>query len=236
MMSESVPAPSFALLIDGDHVSPDDFPKIMEVARTAGELPVMRVHADTARVPGWRMVPGLRCVDSGGGKNTTDIALTVDALDLVLRGGAAGIVLVSRDQDYAPLALYLRERRIPLLCIAPGEVPARLRAAAWKSVALPTAPTQPTPAPPKPQEAAAPTPSPKQQPKPAKADSVEAVLALVLTKPGATIALNAINAEARRRAPDFRISEYGRWPTCIKQLPDRYAIEGAGQGAKVRRL
>uniref|UniRef100_UPI0035B298A0 NYN domain-containing protein n=1 Tax=Paenirhodobacter enshiensis TaxID=1105367 RepID=UPI0035B298A0 len=231
MMSESVPAPSFALLIDGDHVSPDDFPKIMEVARTAGELPVMRVHADTARAPGWRMVPGLRCVDSGGGKNTTDIALTVDALDLVLRGGAAGIVLVSRDQDYAPLALYLRERRIPLLCIAPGEVPARLRAAAWKSVALPMPQPQPQPAPHPPKLA---TPAP--QPKPAKADSVEAVLALVLTKPGATIALNAINAEARRRAPNFRISEHGRWPTCIKQLPDRYVLEGTGQGAKVRRL
>jgi hypothetical protein len=49
-------------------------------------------------------------VNLSAGKNSTDIALAVDALDLVLAERPDVVVLVSSDSDFAPLVIRLREK------------------------------------------------------------------------------------------------------------------------------
>jgi len=49
-------------------------------------------------------------VNLSAGKNSTDIALAVDALDLVLAERPEVVVLVSSDSDFAPLVIRLREK------------------------------------------------------------------------------------------------------------------------------
>jgi uncharacterized protein (TIGR00288 family) len=43
------------------------------------------------------------------GKNATDIALVIDAMDLLYTGNYDGFVIISSDSDYTPLAIRLRE-------------------------------------------------------------------------------------------------------------------------------
>jgi hypothetical protein len=49
-------------------------------------------------------------VNLSAGKNSTDIALAVDALDLVIAERPEVVVLVSSDSDFAPLVIRLREK------------------------------------------------------------------------------------------------------------------------------
>jgi uncharacterized LabA/DUF88 family protein len=49
-------------------------------------------------------------VNLSAGKNSTDIALAVDAIDLVIAERPDVVVLVSSDSDFAPLVSRLREK------------------------------------------------------------------------------------------------------------------------------
>ena len=49
-------------------------------------------------------------VNLSAGKNSTDIALAVDAMDLVIAERPEVVVLVSSDSDFAPLVIRLREK------------------------------------------------------------------------------------------------------------------------------
>jgi hypothetical protein len=48
-------------------------------------------------------------VNATAGKNCTDIALAIDAVDLCVRDAPGVVVIVASDSDFAPLVLYLRE-------------------------------------------------------------------------------------------------------------------------------
>lgn len=109
------PALRVMLLIDADNVSAD----VMEqaVARTMedyGAVHVRRAYcnAETA-VKQQALLKRLwvrPMVNLAAGKNSTDIALAVDAMDLVIAERPDVVVLVSSDSDFAPLVGRLREK------------------------------------------------------------------------------------------------------------------------------
>lgn len=51
-------------------------------------------------------------------KVTTDIALTIDAVEVVCRGGIDAVVICSGDADFVPLATWLREQGCFVLCFS----------------------------------------------------------------------------------------------------------------------
>ncbi len=109
------PTPRVMLLIDADNVSAD----VMEqaVARTMtdyGAVHVRRAYcnAETAvkQQALFKRLWVRPMVNLSAGKNSTDIALAVDAMDLVIAERPDVVVLVSSDSDFAPLVGRLREK------------------------------------------------------------------------------------------------------------------------------
>lgn len=134
------PALTTALLIDGDNLSPDLADAILHAC---GPVPtIRRVYADLTIRTGWATVPGLRAIHAGQGKNAADLLLTIEAMDLVARGGATGFAIASSDGDFAHLAHRLREGGHPVTGIGEAKAPARFRAACTRFVEL-TPPTAP---------------------------------------------------------------------------------------------
>jgi uncharacterized protein (TIGR00288 family) len=103
------------LLIDADNVSTD----VMEQAVQAlmlehGALHVRRAYCTAesavANQAAFKRLGIKPMVNLAAGKNSTDIALAVDAIDLVLAERPDVVVIASSDSDFAPLVHRLREK------------------------------------------------------------------------------------------------------------------------------
>jgi uncharacterized protein (TIGR00288 family) len=103
------------LLIDADNVSADVIEQaVHKVLAEHGQLHVRRAYcnAETAlKQQALFKRLGVRpMVNLAAGKNSTDIALAVDAMDLAVAERPQVIYLVSSDSDFAPLVIRLREK------------------------------------------------------------------------------------------------------------------------------
>jgi uncharacterized protein (TIGR00288 family) len=103
------------LLIDADNVSGDVIEQAVQ--RTMAEYGAIHIrraygNAETAvkQQALFKRLSVRPMVNLSAGKNSTDIALAVDALDLVIAERPDVVVLVSSDSDFAPLVIRLREK------------------------------------------------------------------------------------------------------------------------------
>ena len=108
---------SLAVLIDADNTSPRYAHAIFEEIVTLGEANVRRIYGDFSekRLIGWNeAIKSLAILQhqqrsNTTGKNASDIALVIDAMDLMFKGTLDGFCLVSSDSDFTRLAQRLRE-------------------------------------------------------------------------------------------------------------------------------
>ncbi|NPC56046.1 NYN domain-containing protein [Caenimonas soli] len=103
------------LLIDADNVSADVIEQAVQRTMVEyGAIHVRRAYCNAeAAVKHQALFKRLSVrpmVNLSAGKNSTDIALAVDALDLVIAERPEVVVLVSSDSDFAPLVIRLREK------------------------------------------------------------------------------------------------------------------------------
>lgn len=105
-----------ALLIDGENISPDLLvPALIEAGKFGG-VTIRRLYGNIAspNMQRWKEVmmryalQGMHHIPLISGKNAADIALAVDAMDLLYREQATRFCLVASDSDYTPLVLRLR--------------------------------------------------------------------------------------------------------------------------------
>lgn len=108
---------SLAVLIDADNTSPGFAQAIFDEIVTLGEANVRRIYGDFSgsHLDGWdEAVKSLAILQhqqrsNTTGKNASDIALVIDAMDLMHKGRLDGFCLVSSDSDFTRLAQRLRE-------------------------------------------------------------------------------------------------------------------------------
>lgn len=103
------------LLVDADNVSPDVMEQAMEaVLHDHGAAHIRRAYCTPeSAVKNAALFKRLSLrpmVNLSTGKNATDIALAIDALDLAIAERPEVAVIVSSDSDFAPLVLRLREK------------------------------------------------------------------------------------------------------------------------------
>jgi len=103
------------LLIDADNVSADVIEQaVQRTLADQGAIHVRRAYcnAETAlkQQSLFKRLSVRPMVNLASGKNSTDIALAVDAMDLVVAERPDLVVLVSSDSDFAPLVIRLREK------------------------------------------------------------------------------------------------------------------------------
>ena len=113
--------PRLAVLFDADNTAPKWAEAIFEEIATLGEASVRRIYEDFSgphlrswekKLAGLAVVPHQQFAYTKG-KNSSDIALVIDAMDLMHLGRFDGFVLVSSDSDFSRLASRLREPRVP---------------------------------------------------------------------------------------------------------------------------
>ena len=103
------------LLIDADNVSADVIEQaVQRTMAEHGAIHIRRAYcnAETAlkQQALFKRLSVRPMVNLSSGKNSTDIALAVDAIDLVIAERPDVVVLVSSDSDFAPLVIRLREK------------------------------------------------------------------------------------------------------------------------------
>ncbi|MCA0301317.1 MAG: NYN domain-containing protein [Proteobacteria bacterium] len=107
----------FAVLIDADNTSPRIASGLFEEIARFGEASVRRIYGDfsSPRLRSWTEILQKYAIDPyqqfayTSGKNASDIALVIDAMDLLHSRRFDGFCLVSSDSDFTRLASRLRE-------------------------------------------------------------------------------------------------------------------------------
>jgi hypothetical protein len=106
-----------AVLIDGDNTTPTIIEALLAEIAKYGSATVKRAYGDwtTTNLRGWKDVVNTHAIQPmqqfayTTGKNATDSALIIDAMDLLYTGNLDGFCLVSSDSDFTKLASRLRE-------------------------------------------------------------------------------------------------------------------------------
>ena len=106
-----------SILIDGDNAQANLLPQMLVEAGKYGLVTVRRIYGDwtTSSMNQWKDILNFYAVQPVQqfrytiGKNATDSAMIIDAMDLLHSGVVDGFCLVSSDSDYTRLATRIRE-------------------------------------------------------------------------------------------------------------------------------
>ncbi len=143
-MSDRDRTPLLAVLIDADNTSPKWTKAIFEEIAGIGEASVRRCYGDfsSQQMSGWNkvqaefgLVPHHQPANTVG-KNASDIALVIDAMDLMHSGRFDGFVLVSSDSDFTRLASRVREQGLEVFGIGAKKTPEAFRQACKRFIYL----------------------------------------------------------------------------------------------------
>ena len=105
-----------AVLFDADNVPRNSMKAIMEEAAIYGTPTVKRIYGDwtSPNIGGWKQsllenaVTPIQQYVYTTGKNSTDSAMIIDAMDILYEGKTDGFCIVSSDSDFTRLAIRLR--------------------------------------------------------------------------------------------------------------------------------
>lgn len=108
---------NIALLIDADNVKPEGIDPVLTVLAELGQVNIRRAYGNWAKdaLRRWGDITnrfGIRPhqqFDLVKGKNATDMAMTIDAIDLLYQGKVDGFGIMSSDSDFTPLVTRLRQ-------------------------------------------------------------------------------------------------------------------------------
>ena len=108
---------NIALLIDADNITPAAIDPVLTVMAELGQVNIRRAYGNFAKqgLAKWDTITnryGIRPqqqFDVSKGKNATDMAMTIDAIDLLYQGKVDGFGIMSSDSDFTPLVTRLRQ-------------------------------------------------------------------------------------------------------------------------------
>ncbi len=120
-----------AILIDGDNAQAGLLSQMLVEAGRYGQVTVRRIYGDwtTASMNSWKDILNFHAFQPIQqfrytiGKNATDSAMIIDAMDILHSGVVDGFCLVSSDSDYTRLATRIRETGIFVMGIGEKKTP-----------------------------------------------------------------------------------------------------------------
>ena len=136
-MPEEFRSPRLAVLIDADNASARIADGLFEEIARIGEASVRRIYGDfsSTRMKQWTDVLARHAIIPHQqfaytkGKNASDIALVIDAMDLLHTGRFDGFCLVSSDSDFTRLASRIREQGVDVFGFGEQKTPESFRQA-----------------------------------------------------------------------------------------------------------
>src|ERR1700693_371926 len=131
-----------AILIDAENTSPRVADGLFEEIAKFGEASVRRISGgfSSPQLKSWAEILQKHAIDPyqqfayTKGKNASDIALVIDAMDLLHSGRFEGFCLVSSDSDFTRLASRLREQGADVYGFGKQDTPESFRQACRRFV------------------------------------------------------------------------------------------------------
>ena len=122
---------NMAVLIDADNIPSANVKEMMEEITKYGNPTIKRIYGDWThpRVKKWKnlllenAITPVQQYAYTVGKNATDSAMIIDAMDLLYSGKVEGFCLVSSDSDFTRLATRLREAGMLVIGIGEKKTP-----------------------------------------------------------------------------------------------------------------
>src|SRR4051812_1045421 len=132
----------FAVLIDADNVPYANVKGMMEEIAKYGTPTFKRIYGDWTKptVAGWKSVllenaiTPIQQYSYTTGKNATDSAMIIDAMDILYTGKVDGFCIISSDSDFTRLALRLREAGVKVIGMGQKKTPSPFIAACDKFI------------------------------------------------------------------------------------------------------
>jgi uncharacterized LabA/DUF88 family protein len=120
-----------AVLVDADNVPYSGVKEMFEEIAKYGTPTFKRIYADWTKptVAGWKSVllenaiTPIQQYSYTSGKNATDSAMIIDAMDILYSGKVDGFCIVSSDSDFTRLAIRLREAGMKVIGIGEKKTP-----------------------------------------------------------------------------------------------------------------
>jgi len=130
-MSQNTKELKLAVLIDADNVPYSNIKGMMEEIAKYGTPTTKRIYADWTKpnANGWKSVllehaiTPIQQYSYTVGKNSSDSALIIDAMDLLYSDKVDGFCIVSSDSDFTRLAIRLRESGMKVIGIGEKKTP-----------------------------------------------------------------------------------------------------------------
>ena len=130
-MFESTSELRFAVLIDADNISEKYVKVVLDEISNAGVATYKRIYGDwtSPRLASWKsclldnsIIP-MQQYSYTYGKNSTDSAMIIDAMDILYSGTVDGFAIVSSDSDFTRLAARLRESGMVVIGMGEQKTP-----------------------------------------------------------------------------------------------------------------
>ena len=120
-----------AVLIDGDNAQASQIEHVMKEVVKFGVVTIRRIYGDwtTPQLDSWKKKLPVHAIQpiqqfrNTVGKNATDSAMIIDAMDILYSDHVGGFVIVSSDSDYTKLAIRLREAGMEVVGIGKHHTP-----------------------------------------------------------------------------------------------------------------
>ena len=120
-----------AVLIDADNIPYSNVKGMLEEIAKYGTPTFKRIYGDWTRptIAGWKgvllenAITPIQQYSYTKGKNSTDSALIIDAMDILYSGKVDGFCIVSSDSDFTRLATRLREAGMRVIGIGERKTP-----------------------------------------------------------------------------------------------------------------
>jgi len=131
-----------AVLIDADNIPYAKIKGMLEEVAKYGTPTFKRIYGDWTKpnLAGWKNVlldnaiTPIQQYSYTAGKNATDSAMIIDAMDVLYTGRVDGFCLVSSDSDFTRLATRLREAGMKVFGLGEQKTPSAFRAACDKFI------------------------------------------------------------------------------------------------------
>ena len=133
-----------ALLIDGDNISAKYLNSILDELTEVGLVNIKRIYGDWTRpeMHSWgkellnRSITPMQQFNNVSGKNATDSALIIDAMDILYNKDVDAFAIVSSDSDFTRLASRLAESGKTVIGMGEAKTPDSFRNACTRFVSL----------------------------------------------------------------------------------------------------
>ncbi|WOB78239.1 NYN domain-containing protein [Brevundimonas nasdae] len=231
-------APRLAVLIDAENASARIAEALFSEIAILGEASARRIYGDFAspQIAGWTRVLARFAIQpqqnfaNTKGKNSGDIALVIDAMDLLHSGRFDGFCLVSSDADFTRLAARIREEGVDVYGFGEQKTPESFRQACTRFIYTENLIA------PVPVDAGAKSPvaeAPATKRKPSEAARLIAAIIADMDEDGdGWVAVGGIGNRLRNAHPDFDQRTYGYAKLSdLIRATGRFEVETGERGA-----